>query len=70
MSIVDLPTFGKGGRKHGRSVDAVVRGDGSKRQKATATKKSLEGGSTEAAISREKGHVLSERVAEAAKGKS
>ena len=39
VSIVDLPTFGKGGRKHGRSADAATRGDGSKHLKAPATKK-------------------------------
>lgn len=42
VSIIELPTFGKGGKKHACSANAVVCGDGSERQKAVATKKPSE----------------------------
>jgi hypothetical protein len=70
MSIVDLPTFGKGGKRHGRSVDAAVRGDGTKRQKVAATKKVIEDKATDAAGGKEKASASSEKAVEVAKCKT
>lgn len=70
VSVVDLPTFGKGGKKHNRGVDVTVRGDGMKRHKFAASKKILEGQSVDAASGKEEASAPSEKAVEGAKGMS
>ena len=37
LSVIDHPTFARSSKKHNRGVDAVVRNDGSKRQKTVSS---------------------------------
>jgi hypothetical protein len=67
VSVVDLPTFRKGGKRHNRGVDTAVRTDGPKRQKLSSSKNAK---SDDAAGGNEKASALSEKAVEGAKGKS